>query len=167
MINVQELSPPEPKEEDPFEGVEAEATEPAAVVKEEPEGEETEGGEAAAEDTEMADAEPKQAEDDAEVVELLEEEAVHMPASQDDPGTCPSFPACKLHTQTGVPLKCNLTERWCVAIGLSVKILALDTNLCCLGDIGCHLRPAAGQSSLDAGKLLCLQEVSFMQWPPI
>ena len=100
---MQELAPPEPKqEEDPFEGAEAEAAEPAAGVKQEPE-EEAEGGEAAAGDTEMADAEPKQAEEDAEVVELLEDEAVHMPASQDDPGTHPLFPACKLQVQTDAP----------------------------------------------------------------
>ncbi len=93
---MQELAPPEPEREDPFEGAEAEAAEPAAVVEQEPE-EETEAGEAAAGDAEMADAEPKQAEEDVDVVELLEEETVHMPASQDDPGTCwttCTLPAC-------------------------------------------------------------------------
>lgn len=82
---MQELAPPEPKQEDPFEDAEAEAPEPAAAAKEEP-GKEAEGGEAAGGDAEMADAEPEQAKEDAEVIDIPEDEAVHMPASQDDPG---------------------------------------------------------------------------------
>ena len=85
-VKVQELAPQEPKKEDPFEDAEAEAAEPPAAVKQEPD-EEREGGEAAARDAEMADAGPEQAEKDAEVVDIPEDEVVHMPASQDDPGT--------------------------------------------------------------------------------
>ena len=88
---MQELAPPEPKQEDPFEDAEAEAAEPAAAVKQEP-GQETESGEAVAGDADMAD------EEGAEVIDILEDEAVHMPATQDDPGFSPALHACKLHT---------------------------------------------------------------------
>ena len=104
---MQELAPPEPKKEDPFEGMEAETAELATGVKQEPE-EDAQVGQAASEDAEMADAAPEEAVESAEVEELPEEEAVHMPASQDDPGLCPSkrpqsFCACKPRAHMCVP----------------------------------------------------------------
>ena len=69
---MQELTPEEPKKEDPFEGAEVEAAESAAEVKAEP-----------AEDAQAGPA----ADTDDDMEKVPEEEVVHMPASQDDPGT--------------------------------------------------------------------------------
>lgn len=80
---MQELAPEEPKEEDPFNGIEAEeAAESAAEVKEEPE----QDLQAGMEDADMVPAQPEQECKDAGMEEVPDEETVHMPATQDDPG---------------------------------------------------------------------------------
>jgi len=88
MPNMQELTPEEPKQENPFEGAEVEAAESAAGVKAEPK-EDVQAGVAADGDTEMAPAQPSQdAHKDDDLEMMPEGEVVHMPATQDDPGKC-------------------------------------------------------------------------------
>ncbi len=80
---MQELAPEEPREEDPFEGTEAEqAAESATAVKKDSE----EEAQAGTKDAGMAPTKPEQESEDAEMEEVPDEENVHMPATQDDLG---------------------------------------------------------------------------------